>query len=141
MTAALALLVSLLTPFTPAYAATDAERHAQMEVSYASGFYEPTRGAVLSVEYADGNPSALVLTAHGRKLTAQVWNVQYSGCGDRINARINIPDDRTATDVFLIDYSNVTCRLYVKNKWHATVTTLEPNGTKSTLRLEGNPEN
>ncbi len=115
-------------------------RYATMEATYASGFYQPTRAGALALTYAeDGSPYSLTLSVQGRKLTARVWQADASPCGDRIYARLNIPDDNMITDLVLTDYSNVRCRLYVKHKWHAAVGTREANGSESRLELEGDP--
>lgn len=116
-------------------------RHALMEATYASGFYEPTRGGSLELTYTeDGSPWSLTLAVPGRKLTARVWQASPSRCGDRIHARLAVPDEDTATDIELIDFTTVRCRLYVKHRWHATVDTRETDGSESKLVMEGDPQ-
>lgn len=138
---ALSALLCLLSLSLPLSArATPQVRYANLETTYASGFYEPTRSAVLALTLEDGHAVSLTLTAEGRKLTARVWQTQATRCGDRYYARLSVPDERISTDIRLTDYTNVRCRLWVKNKWHATVKTQEPGGDESRLELEGTPE-
>jgi len=114
---------------------------ANMEVVYASGFYSTARSGTLALNFKgnDTLPSSMTLTVEGRKLQANLTRIRPGNCGDRYQARLNIPNERLATDLELIDYSNVRCRLYVRHTWKATVTSREPDGTISKMELEGDP--
>ncbi len=114
---------------------------ANMEVVYASGFYSTARSGTLALNYkgSDTLPSSITLTVEGRKLQANLTRIRPGNCGDRYQARLNIPNERLATDLELIDYSNVRCRLYVRHKWNATVTSREPDGSISRMEMEGDP--
>ena len=116
-------------------------RSAEMEVTYASGFYSTARTGTLSLDTRDGEsaPSSMTFTVEGRKLQARLTKVQEGRCGDLYQARLNVPNDRLVTDLELIDYSQVRCRLFVKHKWHATVTSREPDGSISKMDMEGDP--
>lgn len=139
LNAMLALFSALLAP--AALAASDV--HATMEVIYASGFYSAMRSGTVALNYTDGTakPDSLTFTVEGRKLKAELTDVRTGRCGDRYVARINIPNERTATDLELIDYTHIRCRLYVKDKWHASITTREADGSISRVQMTGNPEN
>ena len=118
-----------------------AGRVAQMEASYASGFYQPVRSGTLAVESSsDGRPTALVLSVPGRKLRARVWRFRQGRCGDQIEARLAVPDEGRSTDLSLVDYTVGSCDIYVKQPWHARVRTREPDGSGSELWLEGDPD-
>jgi hypothetical protein len=114
---------------------------AAMEVVYASGFYNSMRSGTLALNFLDGEsaPSSMTLSVEGRKLKANLTGVRYGNCGDKYTARLNIPNERTATDFELLDYSQVRCRLYVKDKWHATISTRESDGSVSRVQMTGTP--
>lgn len=117
-------------------------RYAQMEVTYASGFYNTARNGTLSLNTRDGEtyPSSMTFTVEGRKLQANLTRTREGRCGDLYQARLNVPNDRLVTELELTDYSHVRCRLFVKHKWHASVTSKEPDGSVSKLEMEGDPQ-
>lgn len=116
-------------------------RTAQMETTYSSGFYGPVRGGSLTMHFDDqGTPAALTVTVAGRVLTAQVLETHLGRCGNRVLARMHYRDLNTGTTVELTDFTGARCRMFVKNKWHADVTTIEHDGSVSEIRFEGTPE-
>lgn len=117
-------------------------RSAKMDVIYASGFYSTLRNGILSLNFKTGEsrPSSLTFTVEGRKVKANLTSIRYGRCGDLYQARINVPNERTATDFTLVDYTEIRCRLYVKDKWHATITTKEADGSISKMQLTGTPD-
>jgi hypothetical protein len=117
-------------------------KHAEMEVIYASGFYSNARTSILALDYREGDsmPSSLTFTVEGRKFRASISSIRPTDCGDYYSAHLYIPDERFVSDLELIDYTQVRCRLYVSHKWHATVTSREPDGSTSKMKMMGNPE-
>lgn len=132
------MLLSLLAAtLALAFAPT---RYATMETTFATGFYEPSRSATLAVSYnEDGSPQRITLAVSGRKFTADVWRTYNSRCGNRIDARLSVPNYRVSTNLDLLDYFSVRCRIYAKHKWRARVNTWEADGSESRLELEGDP--
>lgn len=118
-----------------------ASRAATMEVVYASGFYSALRSGILALDQKEGEnqPSSMTFTVAGRKIKANLTAIRYGRCGDLYQARLNVPNERTSTDFVLVDYTNIRCRLYVKDTWHATITTKEPDGSVSKMQLTGSP--
>lgn len=133
--------VLLALPLFLNSARASSDVHAAMEVIYASGFYSSMRSGTLALNFKDGesSPSSLTLTVEGRKLKANLTDIRYGRCGNKYTARLNVPNERTATDFELLDYTEIRCRLYVKDKWHATVTTREADGSISRVQLTGTP--
>ncbi len=119
----------------------DRVRSGYMEVIFASGVYAETRNAVIALNFNEGStgPASMSFTVQGHEFLAKIWNILPSSCGDRFYARINIAGHSDTTDLELIDYSQVRCRLFAREKWHATVVKREPDGTESKLVLVGNP--
>lgn len=119
------------------------QQYAEMEVSYASGFYNEARNGTLSLDTRDGEaqPSSMTFTVEGRKLQARLTKIRMGRCGDLYQARLNVPNDRLVTDLELIDYSQARCRLFVRHKWHASIKSREPDGSISMIEMEGDPQN
>ncbi len=138
-----ASLVSLLLSIGSAHAydaGVPQFRTASMEASYASGFYDSIRTGTLTLNYSEnGSPNSLTLSVQGRKLTARVWKAEEGRCGNRIFARLSVPNEHRATNLELRDYSAIRCRLYVKHAWRAVILTSEPDGSESRLEMEGDP--
>jgi hypothetical protein len=125
--------------FALALLAATPPRIARMEVTHASGAYEAARGATLALAVTDdGDPRTITISVAGRQIAAPVWASAPGRCGDRIQARAE--SDGAVSDVTLTDYTHARCRIYAPRRWHAYVETREADGTRSLLRLEGNPD-
>lgn len=117
--------------------------YSEMRTTEASGIYERETGARLEMNYEDGksDPVSLTLKMEGKQPeTFEIQSIQRGFCGDQLLA-VSAPSIfMRGTTVKLTDYSNIRCRIAVRNAWHLDVSTFDEDHLKSEWKLEGQPE-